>query len=238
MKLILWRIPRTGTTSIRLGLKACGLKEGSFANPDGADFVSDGHVQPRQALERQWFSWGELEHAPQLIIVRHPAERLVSTWSLFQQAPGLIAERYHPRAPKTWDKYIEWCCKGERATEYHQVNYQCWPAIEWFILPAPDGFRFMPRAWKLRSEMIRDADLPTDMDCPDRVWRQFQVFRYEDLHAAWDWLMDLLKPLQREQLPFTNASQHGDARDYFTAQQRSMVSQTYAWEMETFDYGW
>lgn len=155
VSVILWRIPRTGTTSLRHTAHQAEIPERKCLAWDATtpSLITYGHSTPPDVIARGLATAEQLCSVPNMIVVRNSWDRLVSMFHLFhQRGTGLdvIARRYGP----TFPAYVEWCCRGERATGQHERNYQCRPQTEWLEIVEPEVFVFpdVARAWKRIAE--------------------------------------------------------------------------------------
>lgn len=132
---LLLRIPRTGTTSLRHGLKAAGVQECSVKEQDPkAGFMTASHHTLQEIVDKRWLTRDALSCLPIFIAVRNPWERLVSLYSWFRQSTdeGLrqIATAYAP----TFSSYVDWCTSGHREITQHERNFQCRPQTDWLTV--------------------------------------------------------------------------------------------------------
>jgi len=226
--LILWRIPRTGTTSIRRGLVAAGVEEMVARNWDRSKtgFVTFGHSTPAEVLYQQLATEAELHEMPQLIIVRNPWERLVSLFQLFhQQARGSglreLAERYAP----TFAAYVDWCVSCERVTEYHARNLQAARQTDWLL---PEAAYMTIN----RSTIYMRFEHPFTYD--GKVNPAYYVGRFEELPLVWEWLCNWFGCTGK--LPHHNGSRRGPYQEYYSPTDAAKIGEHYACEIEMFGF--
>ena len=185
--MILWHIPRTGTTSLRHAAYEAGIKElrDTAWSADAGCLQTYHHMTPSDVLVLGLATVDQIRNTPSVLMVRNTWERLVSLYHLFHQrgGPGLraIAAKFGP----DFESYLDWCMYGVREVSRHEANYQCRPQIEWLrslsltchIVQHPN----VPMAWdSICRHFGTKGELPLHNSSSHRPYQTYYTKEYRD----------------------------------------------------------